>query len=186
MPPWTSGRMLLGGVIFTLAIALGGLGVGFWALSTSASNKVGPIGLNGIQGSQGPQGSQGTQGAQGIQGLQGQAGATGKPGVQGPKGPPGAPGTLQADLLVAGTPLETAPNPPAGTTLTSTTSCPAHTVLLSGGAFISAPGSPGPNVALRSSYPASAQSWRTVGQVTAALGVGQMMTLKPFVLCGAA
>jgi hypothetical protein len=185
MPPWTSGRMLLGGVIFTLVIALGGVGVAFWALSTSSSNKVGPIGLTGPQGDPGTQGSQGVQGPPGIQGVQGPAGVPGKQGAPGPKGLTGAAGALRTSALVAGTPLTTTPGAPAGTALTSTTACPAHTVLLSGGASVAATGSTAAaNVVLRSSYPVSTQAWRTVGQVTADLGVGQTMTLKPFVLCG--
>ncbi|MGH9086812.1 MAG: hypothetical protein ACRDYZ_01645 [Acidimicrobiales bacterium] len=89
----------------------------------------------------------------------------------------------------------TAPDPPAGTTLTATSSCPAGEVLVGGGKVVitggstgSASGSaPAPTtgvVALASSYPASGTTWRTVAVVERAVTGGRAMTLTPYVLCG--
>jgi hypothetical protein len=82
-------------------------------------------------------------------------------------------------------PLATTPDPAVGTQVVATTSCPAGTVLMSGGAQVSAPGASDRNVALRSSFPLNSRTWRAVAVVTGPLGSGQMMSMKPFVLCGA-
>jgi hypothetical protein len=79
--------------------------------------------------------------------------------------------------------LLTAPNPPVGTALVARTQCPAGKVLLSGGAQVSV-GLSTKNVALQSSFPLSADTWQAVGVVTAPLAPSQVMTMKPYVLCG--
>ena len=82
---------------------------------------------------------------------------------------------------------QSAPNPPAGTVVVTDTSCPSGQVLLSGGARVSAPGVVGDrNVELRASFPLNSTTWQAVGMVTGPLGNGNSMTVKPYVVCGAA
>jgi hypothetical protein len=88
--------------------------------------------------------------------------------------------------VINATSVVSAPDPPVGTTLTATTSCPTGTVLLTGGAQVSAPAPSDHNVELRSSFPVNNTSWRTVALVTAPLATGQTMTMSPFVVCGTA
>jgi hypothetical protein len=146
------------------AIGLAGLGVGVDALQSAPAS--GPIGARG------PAGTQGAVGPQGIQG------------VVGKEGPAGSPGTIAATTVVSSTALVSAPNPPVGTVLVATTSCPIGEALLGGGAQLSASGASDRNVELRSSFPLTTKTWQTVGLVTASLGSGHSMTMKPYVLCG--
>jgi hypothetical protein len=86
---------------------------------------------------------------------------------------------------VSAQPASSALDPPIGTTLTATDSCPAGDVLLAGGAQVSALG--GANkVALRPSVPLGSNTWQTVAVVLQPLGMGQKATLRPYVLCGKA
>jgi len=154
-----------------LVAALAALGVSVWALETVPA--VGPTGPRGAVGATGPQGPQGATGATGA------AGATGKAGAPGPAG------TIKASKVVAASALTSAPNPPVGTVLVATTSCPSGTILLGGGAQLTASGAADQHIELRSSYPtAGGTSWTTIGMVTASLGAGQTMTMRPFVECG--
>jgi hypothetical protein len=71
--------------------------------------------------------------------------------------------------------------------LEAKTACPIGKVLLSGGAQVSALGTVADrSVALRYSFPVSADVWENVALVTASITDGFPMTLKPFVVCGVA
>jgi hypothetical protein len=166
----SGGRFLTVGVALSAALGLAGIGLGVSAL-TSVPN-TGPTGATGAQGQPGPTG------------LTGATGATGLRGATGPQGVPGPAGTIKATQLVSPTALVSAPDPALWTTLVATTSCPSGTVLLAGGAQVWAVGAADRNVELRSSFPLTKTSWRTVAWVTGPLGVGNTMTLKPYVLCG--
>jgi hypothetical protein len=181
MDDGASRRLLVAGVIVALVVALVSVGVAVWALTRGPEN-----GQTGPRGAQGPPGIEGPQGMQGLQGIQGPVGAMGPMGKQGVQGPKGTPGTSRASQIISGALVQTAPNPAVGTVLTATTSCPAQTVILSGGATVTTTGGSGANVVLRSSVPVSSSAWRFVAQVTGLLGPGQAMTLKPSVVCGAA
>ena len=88
--------------------------------------------------------------------------------------------------------MTTTADPPAGTTLAATTSCPAGKVLLGGGARVFVSGglngttvdATSTKVELRSSYPTKKHTWRAVGEVVEPLAPGETMTLQPYVLCG--
>lgn len=151
-----------------LLAALSALGVSLWALeSVPAAGPAGPRGATGPQGLGGPQG---------IPGVQGKTGAS---------GPTGPAGTIKSTQVIAASRLTSAPNPGVGTVLVATTSCPNGSILLGGGAQLSAPGAADQRIELRSSYPMpDGKGWRTIGMVTAPLGVGQTMTMRPFVECG--
>lgn len=124
--------------------------------------------------------------SQGPAGQQGATGPKGATGPAGPKGASGAPGTITDTSIVAGNALKSVPDPAVGTVLTATTSCPSGTILLSGGAQVSAPGVLADrHVQLRSSLPIDKSHWQTVAIVTGSLGAGTSMTMKPFVMCGA-
>jgi hypothetical protein len=146
--------------VLALVFAVASFGVAAWALESVP--KVGPAG---------------------PQGAAGPAGPTGPPGPDGKQGPTGEPGTVKATEVVSATTLSTAPDPPVGTVLAATTSCPSGTVLLTGGADVSVAGVTDQHVALQSSYPLTTDSWRTVGVVIKPLGTGQSMTMKPYVTC---
>jgi hypothetical protein len=105
-------------------------------------------------------------------------------------------------------------DPTAGTITSATASCPAGRVLLGGGGQVSdgEPSAAGPKgasrttataasgsttvtaasnavtsgtgVALLSSYPASARTWRAVGVVTGPLTSGMAMSVQAYVVCG--
>jgi hypothetical protein len=180
MEDWDSRRLLVAGVIAALVVALVSVGVAVWALIRGP--EAGQVGPRGAQGARGTQGPQGVQGLQGIQGPVGSMGAMGKQGVQGAKG---TPGTLRSSQVVSGALIQTGSNPAVGSVLTTTTSCPAQTAILSGGATVTTTGGLSSNVSLRSSIPVSSSAWRFVAQVTDVLGAGQAMTLKPFVVCAA-
>ena len=198
-PPWWQNPSMLG-IAIAIVLGLIGIALAVSALLVTPSKTVGiqgPAGAVGPTGAQGPQGLSGPAGAVGAMGLTGKPGAVGatgpagKTGATGPAGVPGQAGatgpagTIANSAAISGPTLLSVPNPPIGTTLTATTSCPAGQVLLSGGAQVSAPGSSNNYVALRSSFPLNSHSWESVGLVTGKLGVDQTMKLKPFVLCGA-
>lgn len=160
--------LIAAAVLFGLA----GLGVGIYALVN------GPV----KQGETGPQGPPGPQGLRGLQGPAGQIGPQGAPGKPGPAGPTGS---LAKTIIVNGTAVVSAPNPPAGTLLVANTTCPMGDVLLSGGGRVSAPSAASNrNVSLRDSFAMNPTVWQTVAQTDGPLGPDETMTLKPFALCG--
>ncbi len=163
MPGW-----LVPVVVASLIVGLGGLGVGIYAVATTPAKTSGP---------RGPAGATGATGAQGPQGIAGPAGAA---------GPTGAPGTVASASVVGGTTMTSAPNPPVGTVLVAQTACPIGKILMSGSAQVTAPGIADRNVVLRSSIPLTGNLWQTVAMVTAPLGAGLSMSMKPYVLCGVA
>ena len=200
VPSWKDPTML--GIAIAIVLGLIGIALAVMALLMSPSKSVGlqgppgapgPAGVQGAQGTsglagpagtRGPTGLTGSQGAPGKQGVAGPAGALGAPGKQGAAGAPGAPGAIANSNVVTAPPVESPLNPPVGTTVTTTTVCPAGTVLLSGGAQLSATGGAIRNVTLRSSYPLDNHTWRAVGLVTEPLGIGGTMKITPFVVCG--
>jgi hypothetical protein len=149
-------------VLLVLALLLGaaGLGVAIYAAHKTAQP--------------------GTSGAHGKTGATGAAGPAGPAGAQGPAGPPG---TVVSPRVTAGSVVATSPSAPAATTLTASTQCPVGKILLSGGADVTAPGA-AKDVALQSSFASSATTWQTTAVVLTALPTGDVMTLKPYVLCG--
>jgi hypothetical protein len=161
LPPW-----VVPVVVAALVVAVAGLGVGVYAVATMPAQTSGP------QGKAGPTGNTGNPGPQGV---------------AGPVGPEGPAGTIASASIVNGPTLSTAANPPLGTVLEAKTSCPIGKVLLSGGAQVSALGTVADrSVALRYSFPVSADVWENVALVTASITDGFPMTLKPFVVCGVA
>jgi DNA-binding transcriptional LysR family regulator len=100
--------------------------------------------------------------------------------------------------VVQGTAVSSIANPTAGTATSATASCPTGRVLLGGGGQVSdgpsATGSTsttaanavtsGTGVALLSSYPTTARSWRAVGVVTGPLTSGMTMSVQAYVICG--
>ncbi len=157
-PKWHKGPFIV--AVLAVVFAVAALGVAVWALESVPT--VGPTGPRGAAGPAGP---------------------TGPPGPDGKQGPAGEPGTVKATEVVSATTLSSAADPPVGTVLAATTSCPSGTVLLTGGADVTVAGATDQHVALQSSYPLTADSWRTVGVVIKPLGTGQTMTLKPYVTC---
>jgi len=196
--------LILGGIAIAVALAAGALGMGILSYVSSPDAVAGPQGPTGLQGAGGPQGVQGVpgpqgpagatgpagaKGATGLTGPQGPAGATGATGVRGPAGATGATGasgTVVASTTTAGTPVLSPVDPPVGTAVTASATCPRGEFALGGGAQVSAPGLASKSVALRSSYPTTSNGWRAVGSVIAPLGTGQQMTVRPYVLCGKA
>ena len=156
--------------LIMLAVALVALAVAALGVAIAAFLSVPAVGPTGPRGAVGPQGPPGAQGA---------------PGARGAAGAAGAPGTIKAAQVISGAVMVSAADPPVGTVLVATTSCPAGSILLGGGAQVSAPGAADRHVELRSSFPMSgAKGWRAIGMVTAPLGAGQTMTLRPYALCG--
>jgi hypothetical protein len=97
----------------------------------------------------------------------------------------GPAGTIAKATVLRPTALVSAPDPAVGTVLVAQTTCPANTVLLSGGGQVSAPGPAADrNVELRGSFPLDSTTWQTVAIVSGPLGTGNSMTLRPYVLCG--
>lgn len=157
-PAPTGGRTgLLILVLVALVVGLVGIGLGIAALSNKPAT--GPAGATGPQGPAGP---------------------------AGPTGPQGPAGTISSATVVSATTLTSAPNPAVGTVLVAKTSCPTGKILLSGGAQVSATGGADQNVTLHGSFPLNESTWQAVGLVTAPLGAGVTMTMKPFVICGTA
>ena len=150
-------------VIGASVLSLAGVGVAAYAVATQPATASGP---QGPQGAQGPPGPQGAQGPQGPEGKQGPAG-------------------LARTNVHRGLSVVSVADPPVGTVLTAKTTVPAGTVLLSGGAQVSAPGTVADrNVALRESFPLNDTTWQTVAIVTGPLGPGVKMTLTPYVMYG--
>lgn len=193
-------RAVLPALLIAIVLAAGALGVSVVSLVSSPDAVAGPQGPTGLQGSAGPQGVQGIPGPQGATGAQGPAGprgATGLAGKQGPAGPEGAAGargpvgatgangTIVASTAVSGTPVLSAIDPPVGTAVTATATCPQGGIVLGGGAQVSAPGTAVKDVVLRSSLP-TANGWRATGSVIAPLGAADQMSVRPYVLCGKA
>jgi len=157
-------------VVAAVVVGLAGLGVGIYAVATTPAKTSGP------RGPVGPAGADGSQGPQGVTGTQGAVGAA---------GPAGPSGTLGSTAIAAGPTLTSAPNPPVGTVLVAKTSCPTGTILLSGSAQVTATGVVADrNVELRESLPIAPNVWQTVALVTASLGQGMAMSMKPYVVCG--
>jgi Collagen triple helix repeat (20 copies) len=201
-------RQMLWVMVAAVVLALAATGLAIGALivagQTGPQGPPGPQGVAGVQGPQGVQGSPGAQGAAGAIGLTGAAGPagprgatgqTGKQGPPGPAGPAGARGTQgpagQIGTVVASTPVSgpavlSVIDPPAGTALTASASCPVGQILLGGGAQITGSAAVEKNVVLRSSYPMSSNVWRTVAVVMAPLGISDQVSLHPYVLCGKA
>ena len=119
-----------------------------------------------------------------MTGAQGAAGPAGPTGARGPTGATGASGTIMASTPVPGTAVSSVVDPPVGSAVTATATCPQGEFALGGGAQVSAPGTSAKDVALRSSFPTNANGWRATGSVLAPLGVGEQMTVRPYVLCG--
>ncbi|HEX3567874.1 MAG TPA: hypothetical protein VHU17_21095 [Acidimicrobiales bacterium] len=170
----------------------------------------GPAGPRGLPGPTGPQGPIGPAGAAGAKGL---AGAPGAPGPAGPAGPKGASGVTSSSV-VQGTAVSSIADPTVGTITSATASCPAGRVLLGGGGQVSdgEPGTTGSKaatgttatttssstsatgaanavtsatgVALLSSSPTTARTWRAVGVVTGPLTSGMAMSVQAYVICG--
>ena len=154
-----------------LVVGLAGLGVGAYAVATIPGKTTGPTGATGPIGA---------------------TGATGSPGVQGPAGakgdvgPAGPAGTIATTSVFHGTTLVSGPDPQVGFVLVAKTECPTGQILLTGGAQVSAPGViPDRNVRLGASFPLNKKTWQTVSIVTAPLGAGVSMSMRPYVLCGA-
>jgi len=177
--------------------------------ATGSRGPEGPTGPRGLPGPTGPQGPIGPAGAAGAKGL---AGPPGPAGPTGPAGPKGASGVTSSSV-VQGTAVSSVADPTAGTITSATASCPAGRVLLGGGGQVSdgepgvtgskaatrttattASGSTsatgaanavtsGTGVALLSSYPTTAHSWRAVGVVTGPLTSGMAMSVQAYVIC---
>lgn len=160
-------RALVVALVAAIVVGLAGVGLGQAALLRTPTQVVGP---------QGPRGQRGPAGVRGPAGT---------PGPAGPAGKAGPAGTVKKVEVVRPSPDVSAPDPPVGAVLVGRAACPPHTVLLGGGAQVSAPGVIADrNVELRSSFPLSSKEWQVVAQVTGPLGKGTSMTLTPYLLCG--
>jgi Collagen triple helix repeat (20 copies) len=194
-------RAIMWALIVAIVLAAGALGVSVISLVSSPdaiAGPQGPMGPQGAMGAQGAQGVPGPQGPTGSQGLAGLRGATGLTGKQGPAGPAGATGargavgvvgasgTVVASSVVPGTAVLSAIDPSVGTAVTATATCPQGELVLGGGAQVSAPGTSAKDVVMRSSFPTNTNGWRSTGSVVAPLGVGDQMSVRPYVLCGRA
>lgn len=159
-----------------LAFGLAGVGVASAAMIQAPTKVVGPTGPRGATGATGPQGPTGAKGATGATGARGPRGAT---------GPAGPAGTLLGATVVKPAAKSTAPDPNRGAVLADRLTCPAGTVLMGGGAEVSANGIVADrNVELRTSFPINSTTWQVVAMTTAQLGAGKVMTLQPYVMCG--
>jgi hypothetical protein len=177
IPPRRWDGMLIA-LVAALVAAVAAVGVSVWALTT--------VPAQGSRGATGATGPQGSPGAQGLRGIPGATGLPGKTGATGKVGPAGPAGTVKSATLSRATPLTTPPDPSVGAVLVSQLSCPTGSVLLSGGAQVTAPGPADQNVVLRSSFPISTTTWQVVAMVIRPLGAGNAMTMRPFALCGSA
>lgn len=198
-PTAAARELSLWAVAVAVALALVATAVAVIALiSSHQTGAQGPLGPQGAQGAQGLQGLQGIQGIPGVAGpkgpvgLRGATGATGRQGPQGPAGQTGTQGargpagTIAASTAVSAPVVVSAMDPPVGTAITASASCPAGQTLLAGGAQVTGPAAVGKSVMLRSSYPSSSTTWRTVAVVMAPLGITDQVTLHPYALCGKA
>lgn len=174
----------------------------------------GAQGPQGIQGPAGPQGRTGAAGPAGKEGPAGPAGPRGATGKQGPAGTIAGSSILAKSLVktgaapAVGTVLTAVSSCPAGAVLlggggqvgTAAASSSAKTGGAAPGGSAASPGSTGTatasgaatgtpttaanaDVALKSSYPVTG-GWETIAVVTSRLPAGQVMTLKPYVVCG--
>jgi hypothetical protein len=158
-------RWALPALIGAIVLGLAGLGTGIYAIAKTPTKVSGPVGSTGATGPAGP------------------PGATGPAGPTGPIGPAGAVGTSMTTSIVTSPALATAVNPPVGTQLTAKVDCPVGTIVLSGGAEVSASGAH-QKVAIASSFPVSTTTWEVVSVVLARLPTSVAMTMTPFALCG--
>ncbi len=155
----------------------------------------GPTGAPGATGATGPSGARGPtgRGATGPTGVPGATGATGPSGARGPTGagatgPTGPPGPagFPGSVIIAGTPVTTAPNPAPGQKASATASCPPGSSLLGGGGRATVNGLPqAPLVAIYQTYPSSADTWTASGIVLVRPvgGGGSAMTVQAYVVC---
>ena len=165
--PWSVG------ILLAAVVGLAGVGLAIAALVIMPARTSGP---------QGPAGAQGQPGPAGVQGAQGVAGVKGPTGPAGPIGPAG---NVTKVSIIKSTSIMSSADPQVGAVVVATTSCPKGKILLGGGAEVSAPGLADRNIELRSSFPLNATSWRAIGLVNASLGTGTVMTVTPYVICGA-
>ena len=199
------------GAVAGLVIA--GVGVGLGVALTSSPGSAKTVYSTGSTGPQGPTGAQGARGFPGPTGPQGPVGATGPAGAPGPKGatgPEGPAGTgtgssrrALTSSVVEGTPVTSAASPATGTTVSATATCPTGRVLLGGGAQVAngeltvlpsaststtkattATSATQTGVALLTSEPSTARSWKAVGVVTGPMGAGATMSVQAYVVCG--
>jgi len=208
------GKQFLVGAVAGIVVAGVGVGLGVALTSSPGSAQTvyatgtrGPEGPSGPRGLPGPTGPQGPIGPAGAAGAKGLAGSPGPAGPAGPAGPKGASGVTSSSV-VQGTAVSSIADPTAGTTTSATASCPAGRVLLGGGGLVSAgePGTAskaatattasssttgaanaavsGTGVALLSSYPTTARTWRAVGVVTRPLTSGMALSVQAYVICG--
>ncbi len=191
--------LILGGIAIAVALAAAALGMGILSYVSSPNAVAGPQGATGLQGVNRASGSPRRawtsrasrgNGAGGSEGgnrpyRPARSRGTTAPGRVG-AGATGASGTIVASTTTSGTPVLSAIDPPVGTSVTATASCPHGEFALGGGAQVSAPGLSNKSVTLRSSYPTSTNGWRAVGSLIAPLGTGEQMTVRPYVLCGKA
>jgi len=158
-------RWVLPVIIGSIVVGLAGVGIGVYALVKIPPKVAGPVGRTGATGPEGP------------------AGPTGPVGPTGAVGPVGPTGTVTGASVVTAPVMTSATGSPIGTSLVAKVSCPVGTVILGGGAQVSATG-PGQTVALRSSFPLNATTWQVVGVVIAKLPDGVAMEMAPYALCG--
>ena len=134
-----------------------------------AAGSQGPAGADGAVGPQGPAGPAGADGADGAAGPQGPAGPAGADGAtgpagatgaQGPAGPIGPAGESLAPRTIVTSSVVTSASNVASATASAT--CPAGTVMLSGGGTVTTTDSLS-KVQLTSSYPSSTSAWTVVG-----------------------
>ena len=201
------GKQFLVGAVAGVVVA--GVGVGLGVALTSSPGSAQTVYATGSRGPEGPAGPRGFPGPTGPQGPVGPAGAAGAKGLAGPKGASG----VTASSVVQGTAVSSIADPTVGTITSATASCPAGRVLLGGGGQVSdgepgvagskaatrttataASGSTsatgaanavtsGTGVAVLSSYPTTARSWRAVGVVTGPLTSGMAMSVQAYVIC---
>jgi hypothetical protein len=176
--------------------------------SAGSQGPAGPAGPRGFPGATGPQGPVGPAGAAGAKG------AAGTPGPAGPAGAKGASGVASSSVVqgtavtsiadpTAGTITSATASCPTGRVLlggggqvsdgepgaagskaasrtTATTAASGSTTATAASNAVTA----GTGVALLSSYPTSARTWKAVGVVTGPLTSGMAMSVQASVVCG--
>ncbi|HEX4220596.1 MAG TPA: hypothetical protein VHZ02_19645 [Acidimicrobiales bacterium] len=208
------GKQFLVGAVAGVVVAGVGVGLGVALTSSPGSAQTvysagsrGPEGPAGPRGFPGPAGPQGPVGATGATGAKGATGATGPAGPPGPAGSSGSKSTgITSASVVQGTVVSSIVDPTPGTVTTATAACPTGRVLLGGGGQVadgapSASGSKavttttaastavtavtsGTGVALLSSNPSAARTWRAVGVVTGPLTAGMALSVQAYAVCG--
>jgi Collagen triple helix repeat (20 copies) len=176
--------------------------------SAGSQGPAGPAGPRGFPGATGPQGPVGPAGAAGAKG------AAGTPGPAGPAGAKGASGVASSSVVqgtavtsiadpTAGTITSATASCPAGRVLlggggqvsdgepgaagSKAASRTTATTVASGSTTATAASNAvttGTGVALLSSYPTSARTWKAVGVVTGPLTSGMAMSAQAYVVCG--